>query len=233
MKTEKKQVVVVFSGGQDSTTCLGLAKAIFGADEIIAVSFSYGQKHSIELDVAKDLAIKFGVEHVIVDVPALREMKSSALVNGGDTTQAHEYLTGLPASFVPARNALFLTVAFGIAMERGAKYIYTGVCETDYSGYPDCREVFIRQLNGALNVGYQQNIEIQTPLMHSTKAMTWALAKSLDILPLAIESHTCYNGVREITHAWGKGCGECPACELRAKGWDQFVSGEVSDVRSL
>lgn len=222
MKKPKKNAVVVFSGGQDSTVCLGIACKTYKPENVLAVSFRYGQKHNVELGVASVLATEFGVEHIIIDVDALRLMGSSALVNGGDVSEGHEYLKDLPASFVPVRNALFLTIAYGLAMERGADMVITGVCQTDYSGYPDCREEFIVQLQQALMIGYQSKIVIRTPLMNKTKAQTWKLADEFDILDKVIYSHTCYNGDRDTRHDWGFGCGTCPACQLREKGWDEY-----------
>lgn len=219
------EAIVVFSGGQDSTTCLGAAVYTHGADKVLAVAFDYGQKHRIELACAAKIAQLLGVDFQVVDVPALRLMESSGLVTGGDVSSEHEYLKDLPASFVPARNALFLTIAFGLAMEAKASMIYTGVCQTDYSGYPDCRDEFIRQLNVALNVGYQSEIYINTPLMFLTKAETFALAHEVGVLDVVInDSHTCYNGERDLVHEWGRGCGTCPACVLRAKGYAEYAA---------
>lgn len=217
--------IVVFSGGQDSTTCLGTAIHMHGASNVLAVAFDYGQKHRIELACAQGIAQKLGVDFQVVDVPALRLMESSGLVTGGDVSSGHDYLKDLPASFVPARNALFLTIAYGLAMEAKASRIYTGVCQTDYSGYPDCRDEFIRALNTALDIGYQSTIHIMTPLMNLTKAETFELAESVDVLRIVIEdSHTCYNGDRDGVHEWGRGCGTCPACTLRAKGYAEYAA---------
>lgn len=214
------KALVVMSGGQDSTTCLGVA--LHNHDTVHAVSFNYGQKHAIELVVAKEICEKHGVPLQVIDVPMLKLMKSSALVNHGDPSQKHAYLEGLPASFVPARNALFLTMAWGIAMELGVDYIYTGVCQTDFSGYPDCRDEFIQRFNEALIVGYNTTIGIRTPLMFLDKADTFRLAERVGILEDVLElSHTCYNGNRE-PFEWGAGCGECPACKLRMKGFEEF-----------
>lgn len=216
-----EKALVVMSGGQDSTTCLGVA--LHNHDEVHAVSFNYGQKHSIELTIAQQICDKHDVPLQIVDVPMLKLMKSSALVNHGDPSQAHLYLEGLPASFVPARNALFLCMAWGIGMELGVDYIYTGVCQTDYSGYPDCRDEFVQKLNEALILGYDSTIGIRTPLMFLDKADTFEMAKRVGMLPDVLElSHTCYNGDR-TPHEWGAGCGECPACNLRMKGFDTFI----------
>lgn len=213
--------LVVMSGGQDSVTCLGVA--LHFHDRVEAITFVYGQKHAVEIEAAKNICAKHNVTHTIVDLtPILSNMTSSALVTGGDVTAQHELLEGLPASFVPARNALFLTAAFGLAIEKQIENIYTGVCQTDYSGYPDCREEFITMLNAALNIGYQQHITVHTPLMHLTKAQTFQLAWSLGILDTIIhDTVTCYNGNLHVNE-WGKGCGECPACELRANGWNEY-----------
>lgn len=213
--------LVVMSGGQDSTTCLGVA--LHHHDKVNAVSFNYGQKHSIELVLAREICEKHNVPLQVIDIPALKLMKSSALVNHGDTSQEHSYLKGVPASFVPARNALFLTMAWGLAMEMGASYIYTGVCQTDFSGYPDCRDDFVQLLNEALIIGYNTTIAIRTPLMFMDKADTFELARRVGIYDDVIKlSHTCYNGNRE-PFVWGAGCGECPACKLRAKGYEEFT----------
>jgi 7-cyano-7-deazaguanine synthase len=216
-----QHAIVVMSGGQDSVTCLGVALNECGTVE--AVTFRYGQKHAVEVSAARDICIKHNIPYRVIDLsPILQNMQSSALVNGGDVNQEHKLLAGLPASFVPARNALFLTAAYGLALEAGATRIYTGVCQTDYSGYPDCREDFIRALNFALDVGYQSKIEIRTPLMHLDKAATFQLAWSMGCLETIIEeTMTCYNG-DTTRNEWGKGCGECPACQLRAKGWDEY-----------
>ncbi len=215
-----EKALVVMSGGQDSTTCLGVA--LHNHDTVHAVAFDYGQKHVIELQMAHRICDKHNVPLQVVQVPVLQLMKSSALVNHGDTSQKHSYLAGVPASFVPARNALFLTMAWGIGMELGVDYIYTGVCQTDYSGYPDCRDEFIQTLNEALIMGYNTTIGIRTPLMFLDKADTFEMARRVGILDDVLEmSHTCYNGDR-TPHNWGAGCGECPACKLRIKGYEEF-----------
>lgn len=224
-----KDAVVVFSGGQDSTTCLGIAVKKFGADRVHAVGFNYGQRHAVELRQAQKIAEILGVSFNTVDLPFLPKIVTSALTNNIDkVADAHERLTNLPASFVPARNALMLTIAHAMAQELGAQELYTGVCQTDFSGYPDCRDVFIRQLERTLNTGYESQIAIVTPLMFINKAATWHLAETVGILPLIIEhSHTCYEGDRSERHDWGFGCGECPACKLRAKGWDEYLENFV------
>lgn len=216
--------VVVFSGGQDSVTCLGVALAQHNL--VHCISFVYGQKHEVELECARKICNDLGVSLKIVDLSFLGQMVTSALTSDGDVNQPHEYKEGLPASFVPNRNALFLTTAHAYAQEVGAETIYTGVCQTDYSGYPDCRDQFIRMLEVALNNGYQCNIGIITPLMYLTKAQTFGLAEAYGFLERVVnDSHTCYNGNREIKHNWGYGCGECPACGLRQKGWEEYQDG--------
>lgn len=223
MKTDSDIAVVVFSGGQDSTTVLAYAKARHS--RVHAIAFAYDQRHSVELDQAAKIATLLDVPLSIVRLDALTAMGSSALVNtASDVSSEHPYLEGRPASFVPARNAMFLVAAWGYAMELAAGTIYTGVCETDYSGYPDCRDAFIRTLQNALQIGYEVDIQIKTPLMHLDKASTFQLAEDLDVLRIVLEeSHTCYNGVRR-DYDWGSGCNNCPACNLRSKGWVEYLA---------
>lgn len=216
--------VVVLSGGQDSVTCLGLALKKY--DKVYAIGFDYNQKHSIELAQATIICEKHKVPFVVMPIPMLAELGDSALIKGtgyDDVSKPHHANKDLPASFVPNRNALFLTTAHAYAQKVGAKTIITGVCETDYSGYPDCHESFIRALQMALNRGYLTDIDIATPLMHLTKAQTFELAEEVGILDDVIKySHTCYIGDRSKHHEWGYGCGECPACKLRAKGYEEY-----------
>lgn len=221
--------VVVLSGGQDSMTCLHLAMARH--DKVYAVSFLYGQKHRTELRQAAIMADRYGIPHSLLDLSFFGQMVTSELTHdGGDTTQPHAYKPGLPASFVPNRNALFLTLAHAQAQEMAARYIYTGVCQTDYSGYPDCREEFIQALESALNIGYQTDIRILTPMMHIDKAATFEMADRLKCLPEIIEdSHTCYNGDRSHRHEWGYGCGKCPACVIRERGYNEFVARRADE----
>lgn len=220
-----KTALVVLSGGQDSVTCLGIAMS--EGYHIHCISFEYGQKHAVELECARKVCDEFGASLRIVDLSFLAQLVTSALTSDGDVNQPHEYKTDLPASFVPNRNALFLTVAHAYAQEVGADVIYTGVCQTDYSGYPDCREQFIKALQFTLNLGAEASIEIKTPLMYKTKAETFALAQVCGMLEVVIEdTHTCYNGDREHRHPWGYGCGECGACKLRAKGWGEFTNAD-------
>jgi len=226
----KTKAVVVFSGGQDSTTCL--AWALEKYDEVRTITFNYGQKHLIELVQASNIRTIWGVKGDVFKTDILTQLGDSALVTGGDVEQEHSHKKGLPASYVPNRNAFMLTVAHAYAQKVGAEAVVTGVCETDYSGYPDCRLGFIEALELALNRGSESNIKFETPLMKLSKADTFALAEDLGALDIVIdESHTCYNGDRDKTHAWGHGCGECPACKLRAAGWEEFVGrDEVTDA---
>ena len=218
------KALVVLSGGQDSVTCLGLA--IGQHEEVHAIGFSYGQRHAIELGCASDICLRYNVPFKVVDLNLLKEVTTSALFADSEknVTGTHERLTNLPSTFVPNRNALFLTVAHAYAQTIEADTIYTGVCETDYSGYPDCRADFIQRLETTLNLGYQTNIKIKTPLMYLTKAETFAMAMRCDFLEEVLESsHTCYVGNRTLKHDWGYGCGECPACVLRANGFTDFM----------
>lgn len=220
---QNSAAVVVLSGGQDSVTCLGLALKNYGT--VYALGFRYGQKHAIELEQAALICEKLGVSFVVFDIPALSELGDSALTTGGDVSQPHHRNPNLPASFVPNRNTLFLTIAHAYAQRVQAETVITGVCETDFSGYPDCRARFIQMLEDTLNLGYLTNIEFHTPLMYIDKAATFKLAEDCGILQLVIEeSHTCYNGDRTLRWDWGSGCGACPACELRKNGYEKFRS---------
>ncbi|QBQ71202.1 queuosine biosynthesis ATPase [Shewanella phage S0112] len=226
----KKSAVVVLSGGQDSVTCLGWALKKF--DQVFAIGFDYAQKHKIELQQAKAICKKHDIPFAIMSIPALVDLGDSALVSTNslkdkNVSAKHHRNPNLPASFVPNRNALFLTTAHAYAQKVGADTIITGVCETDFSGYPDCRQVFICSLEAALNIGYQTDIHIVTPLMYLDKAQTFALAEKVGFLQTVLEeSHTCYNGDREHNHDWGYGCGECPACKLRAKGFAEYLESK-------
>lgn len=226
--TKKNCALVVLSGGQDSVTCLGYALKNY--EMVYAISFNYGQRHKVELTCASEICVDHSVPFKVVDVRFLGEMVTSALTGEGSVNEKHVRDDSLPASFVPNRNALFLTIAHAYAQEIGASAVITGVCQTDYSGYPDCREKFIRALQTSLNIGYNTCIEIVTPLMHLTKAETFQLAKDVDFLDVVIkDSHTCYEGDHDTVHEWGLGCGECPACALRAKGYEEFKNGDTSD----
>lgn len=223
----KRKALVVLSGGQDSVTCL--AWALHKFDEVEAITFLYGQRHEVELQCARGVCQTMGVKQKVVDMSFLKDVSTSALTGSGAIGAAHALRDDLPASFVPNRNALFMTAAHAWAQTIGAYNVVTGVCQTDYSGYPDCREEFTVSLNNTLNLGAAQAALFHTPLMHLTKAETFALAHELGALDTVIEmSHTCYEGERKVRHVWGYGCGECPACKLRAKGYEEFLEWKAS-----
>lgn len=223
--------LVLFSGGQDSTTCLAWSLTRYALVETIG--FDYGQRHRIELDarlrVLARLRAEFpswrerlGDDHVI-DLRVLGEISETALTRDMDIALAK---SGLPNTFVPGRNIVFLTVAAAVAYRRGLQVLVGGMCETDYSGYPDCRDDTLKALQVALGLGLDRRICIETPLMWIDKAHTWQMAKDLGGQPLVdliiTETHTCYLGDRGEQHAWGHGCGACPACELRRRGYEAW-----------
>lgn len=209
------KAVVVFSGGQDSTTCLFWALEQF--KEVEAVTFNYNQRHSLEIECAKNIAAELGVKHHVLDMSLLNQLAPSALTRD-DIEVSDGVDGGLPSSFVPGRNLIFISFAGILASQIGAKHIVTGVCETDFSGYPDCRDVFIKSLNVTLNLSMDEQFVIHTPLMWLNKAETWKLADELNALNFVRErTLTCYNGVI------ADGCGECPACKLRKRGLDDYL----------
>lgn len=223
--------LVLFSGGQDSTTCLAWALERYGRVE--TVGFDYGQRHRVELEARLRVleavraefpawAARLGPDHLL-DLRGFGALGESALT----TDRAIEMdARGLPTSFVPGRNLVFLTYAAALADRRGLDRLVGGMCETDFSGYPDCRRETLDALERALNLGMERDFRVETPLMRLTKAETWALADQLgggSLVRIVLEdSHTCYLGERGALHAWGHGCGTCPACELRARGWDEW-----------
>lgn len=216
MKQEK--AIVVFSGGQDSTTCLFWAKARF--KEVEAVTFDYGQRHHLEIECAKAIANLLGVKHHILDMSLLNQLAPNALTREDIKVEDGE-ADELPSTFVPGRNLLFLSFAGVLARQVGAKHIVTGVSETDFSGYPDCRDIFIKSLNVTLNLSMDDSFVIDTPLMWLNKAQTWELADQHGALEFIRErTLTCYNGIK------ADGCGECPACKLRKKGLDEYLSSK-------
>lgn len=231
---DTRSALVLFSGGQDSTTCLAWALDRFTHVETIA--FDYRQRHRIELDqrlaVLAELRRRFpewsarlGDDHFI-DMGALGQISETSLTR---ETAFQMEQDGLPNTFVPGRNLLFFTFAAAVAWRRGIRHLVGGMCETDFSGYPDCRRDTLDALERALNLGMDQGFAIETPLMRLTKAQTWGLAHDLggdELVEIILEhSHTCYMGERGERHAWGYGCGSCPACELRAKGWADWAAG--------
>lgn len=218
-----RRALVVFSGGQDSTTCLGWAKNRF--EYVESITFDYGQKHRVEIAQAGKIAEALAVKNTLLSLDAFLQLNDSALIDSTQDIGAHHKThTNLPASFVPNRNAIFFTLAHAFAQKQGIEHIIIGVNQTDYSGYPDCREPFVKALELALNLGSEANITFHYPLMHLTKAETFALSATEGVLELVLnESHTCYNGDHKHKHAWGYGCGECPACILRKQGWEAYA----------
>lgn len=216
MNQTKRKAVVVFSGGQDSTTCL--LYAVQQYDEVHAITFDYGQRHVQEIEVACQIAADLGLAaHKVLDVGLLNELAVSALTRDAIPVSNDLQENGLPNTFVPGRNILFLTLAAIYAYQVGADTVITGVCETDFSGYPDCRDEFVKALNHAVKLGMERDVKFETPLMWLNKAETWALADKIGRLDYVRQKTlTCYNGVI------GDGCGECPACKLRAKGLHDY-----------
>ncbi|PCI29252.1 MAG: 7-cyano-7-deazaguanine synthase QueC [SAR324 cluster bacterium] len=214
------KALVIFSGGQDSTTCLGWAKNRY--DSVQAITFAYGQTHTVEVEQAKKIAAMMDVPLQVVHLDFFGDLVNSALISGGDVNAPHVDNEALPASYVPNRNALFILVAHAFSQKIKADTLIGGMCQTDYSGYPDCREDFINTLKQALNMGSEQNIKVETPLMFLNKAETFELARKEGVLDLVLQhSHTCYNGDPNMNE-WGRGCGDCPACGLREKGYYEF-----------
>lgn len=219
MHHKESSALVLFSGGQDSTTCLFWAKKRF--ERVEAIGFDYGQKHSIELEQAHCIADNAEVPFKIL--PMAGSLGGSALTeHDKDISAQHERNTQLPASFVPGRNAVFLTLAASFAYNRGIQDLVGGMCQTDYSGYPDCRRNFIDAMENSLSLALETTVRIHTPLMGLTKAETWKLANDLEVLDIVrLESHTDYNGNRKDLHEWGYGALDNPASVLRAKGYQE------------
>ncbi|PWB88922.1 7-cyano-7-deazaguanine synthase QueC [Methylocystis sp. MitZ-2018] len=237
LPTQPAAALVLFSGGQDSTTCLAWALSRF--ERVETVGFDYGQRHRVELSRRAGLreglmrlsplwAERLGEDRTI-SIEALGAISETALTRNAEIAFAAD---GLPNTFVPGRNLLFLTFAAALAYRRGVNDLVGGMCETDYSGYPDCRDQTIRAMAQALSLGMDRSISVHTPLMWIDKAATWRLAESLGGEPLVRliveETHTCYLGERGRRFDWGYGCGECPACKLRAHGWENYRAGQTS-----
>ncbi|RTR33954.1 7-cyano-7-deazaguanine synthase QueC [Robertmurraya yapensis] len=213
LKDEK--AIVVFSGGQDSTTCLFWALKTF--KEVEAVTFNYNQRHKLEIECAKEIANDLNVRYHLLDMNLLNQLAPNALTRADIEIKEGED-GELPSTFVPGRNLIFLSFAAILASQVGAKHIITGVCETDFSGYPDCRDAFVKSLNVSINLSMDKEFVIHTPLMWLDKAETWGLADDLNALEYVREKTlTCYNGII------GDGCGECPSCKLRKNGLDNYL----------
>lgn len=223
--------LVLFSGGQDSATCLAWALARY--PHVETIGFRYGQRHAIELDCREPIrqalaAPNLGPDHMVDLTATIAGLGQTALTAEQAIVMTDE---GLPNTFVPGRNLLFLTCAGAIAWRRGLRRIVAGMCETDYSGYPDCRDDTLKAMQLALNLGLQRRLVVETPLMWRDKAATWALTHDLGgdalVEMIRLRSHSCYLGDRTQHHAWGYGCGTCPACELRANGWQRWRNSRV------
>ncbi|WP_431266911.1 7-cyano-7-deazaguanine synthase QueC [Dankookia sp. P2] len=234
--------LVLFSGGQDSATCLAWALDRF--ERVETLGFDYGQRHRVELEcrAAFRSALterfpawsgKLGDDHTL-RLDALAEVSDTSLTRDAEICMRED---GLPNTFVPGRNLLFLTFAAALAYRRGLRHIVGGMCETDYSGYPDCRDDTIKALQVALNLGMERRFVLHTPLMWIDKAATWQLAADLGgetlVSLVREETHTCYLGDRTQRHDWGYGCGTCPACDLRQRGWTTYSGSPAEEMRDV
>lgn len=230
-----QSALVLFSGGQDSTTCLAWALDRF--ERVETVAFDYGQRHAVELEVRLRVldrlreafpawATRLGDDHTIA-MPELGQISETALTRDAEIQMT---AAGLPSTFVPGRNLLFFTYAAALAYRRGLRTLVGGMCETDYSGYPDCRRATIDALEQAISLGMDEPFRLETPLMAIDKAGTWAMAEALGgpalVELIREETHSCYLGDRVHRHDWGYGCGSCPACDLRARGWQAWRAGQ-------
>jgi len=213
------QALVLLSGGQDSATCLYWAIRAYGRDHVYAIGFDYGQRHIDELQYARDICDGLGISFVVVSLPAVSELTDNALTHPDMTVDTATVGDAPPNTLVEGRNMLFLTYAAIYAKERGIRTLVTGVSQSDYSGYPDCRDIFIKSLNVSLNLSMDYEYIIETPLMWRDKSQVWALAQELGVLDIIRDKTlTCYNGIA------GEGCGNCPACTLRRRGYDTFMN---------
>jgi len=214
---DDSSAIVLFSGGQDSTTCMFWAKKRF--KKVVAISFLYGQKHQKECDIARKIAEKADVEFHLMKEPFIGELSSSSLTDTSIVMDQTKPADSFPNTFVPGRNLFFLSIAAVFAREKGIRNLVTGVSQTDFSGYPDCRDSFIKSLNVTLNLAMDEQFIIHTPLMWINKAETWALSDELGVFDLVRnETLTCYNGIP------GDGCGHCPSCLLRKKGLEEYLA---------
>lgn len=214
-----KKALVIFSGGQDSTTCLIQAIQQYGQQNVEVITFQYGQRHHIELEKAQWIANDLGIKQTVIDTSVIKQTTNNALIDASvkiEENKDQDY----PNTFVDGRNALFLLLAGIQAKQKSITDIITGVCETDFSGYPDCRDVFIKSMNVTLNLAMDYNFNIITPLMYLTKAETWQLADQLGSLDYVKQhTHTCYEGVEG-------GCGKCPSCILRNNGLEEYLASK-------
>lgn len=210
------QALVVFSGGQDSTTCLFQAMQQYGAENVQAITFAYGQRHGIELERAASIAQELGIRQTVLDLSLINAITHNALTDAQAAIETDAQ--GMPNTFVDGRNALFLLYAAIYAKSQNIRDIFIGVCETDFSGYPDCRQIFVQSMNVTLNLAMAYDFRLHTPLMYLTKKETWALADELGVLDyIRTRTHTCYLGV-------DGGCHECPSCVLRERGLAEYLA---------
>ena len=210
------QALVVFSGGQDSTTCLFQAMQQYGAENVQAITFAYGQRHGIELERAASIAQELGIRQTVLDLSLITAITHNALTDAQAAIETDAQ--GMPNTFVDGRNALFLLYAAIYAKSQNIRDIFIGVCETDFSGYPDCRQIFVQSMNVTLNLAMAYDFRLHTPLMYLTKKQTWALADELGVLDyIRTRTHTCYLGV-------DGGCHECPSCVLRERGLAEYLA---------
>lgn len=236
------RALVLFSGGQDSATCLAWALERF--PHVETLGFDYGQRHRVELDCRNGFraalaasfpswAERLGEDHTL-RLDALAQVSDTALTRDAEIRMRED---GLPNTFVPGRNILFLAFAAALAYRRGLRHVVGGMCETDFSGYPDCRDDTIKALQVALNLGMERRFVLHTPLMWLDKAATWRLASDLGREALVDlvreETHTCYLGDRSRRHDWGYGCGDCPACDLRRRGWEAYTAGRATEAAGV
>ena len=216
MRMSNESAVVLFSGGQDSTTCLFWAKRHF--KKVYALSFLYGQKHQKEVDIARNIAEKADVEFYLMDASFISKLGSNSLTDSSIEMDQEKPADSFPNTFVPGRNLFFLSIAAVFAREKGVRHLVTGVSQTDFSGYPDCRDSFVKSLNVTINLAMDEQFVIHTPLMWIDKTETWALADELGVFDLVRnETLTCYNGIP------ADGCGHCPACKLRNHGLQEYL----------
>lgn len=220
-----QKALVVLSGGQDSTTCLYWAIKQYGKENVSAVGFDYGQRHLKELECAKEICADEAISYDIIATPIINELTTNSLTRNDIPVDTEKPESAPPNSFVEGRNLLFLSYAAIYAKTHGIKHIVTGVCETDFSGYPDCRDVFVKSLNVTLNLAMDHEFVIHTPLMWLDKTQTWALADELGVIDIIKnKTLTCYNGIK------GEGCGNCPACKLRKRGYDEYKKEGTCNV---
>ena len=213
-----RKALVVLSGGQDSTTCLYWAYEKFGKENVSAVGFDYGQRHKKELECAAEICRAEGTDYEVIPTPIINQLSANALTRDDIEVDEKKPEGTPPNTFVEGRNLLFLSYAAIYAKTHGITDIVTGVCETDFSGYPDCRDIFVKSLNVTVNLAMDYDFVIHTPLMWLDKAQTWELADKLGVMDIVYnKTLTCYNGIT------GEGCGHCPACSLRKRGYDNYM----------